>query len=44
MDHATRSPLVATWWRTLALAALTAATLGIGAAAASSASAEWATS
>jgi Protein of unknown function (DUF3089) len=40
MDHATRSPLVAAWWRTLALAALSTAALGVGAVAASSASAE----
>ena len=40
MDHATRSPLGAAWWRALALAALSAAALGVGAVAASSASAE----
>ncbi|HME03056.1 MAG TPA: DUF3089 domain-containing protein [Solirubrobacteraceae bacterium] len=37
MDHATRSPLGATWWRALALAVLSAAALGVGAVAASAA-------
>jgi hypothetical protein len=40
MDHATRSPLRAACWRTLALTALSAAALALGAVAASSASAE----
>ncbi|HTY97278.1 MAG TPA: DUF3089 domain-containing protein [Solirubrobacteraceae bacterium] len=40
MHHATRSHLGAAGWRTLALVALTAAALGVGAAGASSASAE----
>jgi Protein of unknown function (DUF3089) len=40
MDHSRRSRHGAAWWRALALAALCAAALGVGAVAASSASAE----